>query len=98
MKYNILWGKRALANREQIWRYLYQEAGLDIANAVDDRFVEILSLLENTPKLGVKVGNQEKKRKLVLTHFPFIIVYVIESKEIKIIRILHTARKVAARY
>ncbi|EBU3473813.1 type II toxin-antitoxin system RelE/ParE family toxin, partial [Salmonella enterica] len=47
---------------------------------------------------GVKAGRSERQRKLVVPHFPFIIVYATENKNVRILRVLHTSRKIASRY
>jgi len=97
---SVRWEKRALADREGIYRYLYKEAGLDVANGVDDKFESTVSLLEATPEAEIDIGKSGERRKLVLTKFPFIIIYALKRKinEVHILRILHTSRKVSAKY
>nr|WP_240635008.1 hypothetical protein [Brenneria salicis] len=51
---------------------------------------------------AIDIGKSGKRRKLVLTTFPFIIIYALkrEINEVHILRILHThtSRKVSAKY
>ncbi|MBN7765952.1 type II toxin-antitoxin system RelE/ParE family toxin [Pectobacterium brasiliense] len=100
MIFKVRWEKQALADREGIYRYLYKEAGLDVANAADEKFISSVSLLEATPEAGLDIGKSGKRRKLVLTRFPFIIIYALKRKvnEVHILRILHTSRKLSASY
>lgn len=93
----VQWEKQAQADRETIFRYLYREAGLLVASATDDKFTRMASLLSENPQAGIKVGT-EKQYKLVVPRFPFIIIYVAETEGVRILRILHTSRKITGRY
>ncbi|WP_241568995.1 type II toxin-antitoxin system RelE/ParE family toxin [Rosenbergiella collisarenosi] len=95
---NVEWEIRAKADREAIFRYLYQEAGLPVASATDDKLISMVSILKENPLVGVKSGTTTGQRKLVVPHFPFIIVYIAEEKVVHILRVLHTSRKIAGRY
>jgi addiction module RelE/StbE family toxin len=94
----IQWEKQAQADRETIFRYLYQEAGLSVASATDDRFISMVAILQENPLAGTKAGRTEKQRKLVVPRFPFIIVYVAEESVVRVLRLLHTSRKIAGYY
>jgi len=93
----VQWEKQAQADRETIFRYLYREAGLLVASATDDKFTSMASLLSENPQAGTKVGT-EKQYKLVGPRFPFIIVYIAETDGVRILRVLHTSRKISGRY
>ncbi len=69
-----------------------------VAIAADDRLAGMATILVENPLAGVKAGRLEKQRKLVVPHFPFIIVYVAESARVCILRVLHTSRKIAGQY
>ncbi|EOC5660747.1 type II toxin-antitoxin system RelE/ParE family toxin [Salmonella enterica] len=56
------------------------------------------AILAENSLAGVKAGRSERQRKLVVPHFPFIIVYATENKNVRILRVLHTSRKIASRY
>jgi len=94
----VHWEIQAQADREAIFRYLYQEAGLTVASATDDKFVSMADIIQENPLAGVKAGKTAKQRKLVVPHFPFILVYVNEDAMIRVLRILHTSRKIAGHY
>ncbi len=94
----VQWEKQAQADREAIFRYLYQEAGLTVASATDDRFVSVVSILEENSQAGTKAGTTGKQRKLVVSRFPFIIVYAVEHNMVRILRVLHISRKITGRY
>ncbi len=98
MRTAVEWEKQARADREAIFFYLYQEAGVLVATATDDKFVSMVDILRENPLAGTKAGSAEKQRKLVVPRFPFIIVYVVENTSIRILRVLHTSRKIAGRY
>ncbi|NPE50868.1 type II toxin-antitoxin system RelE/ParE family toxin [Dickeya dadantii] len=100
MTATVRWERQAIADREDIYRYLYQNAGLEVANATDDKFAAAVTLLETTPEAGVSIGTSGERRKLVLARLPFILVYALKrhSSDVHILRLLHTARDVSARY
>ena len=94
----VEWEKQARADREAIFLYLYEAAGVLVASATDDKFASMVDILRENPLAGTKAGSAEKQRKLVVPRFPFIIVYVAESASVRILRVLHTSRKIAGRY
>ncbi|WOA52036.1 type II toxin-antitoxin system RelE/ParE family toxin [Dickeya solani] len=100
MTATVRWERQAIADREDIYRYLYQNAGLEVANATDDKFAAAVALLETTPEAGVSIGKSGERRKLVLARLPFILVYALKrhSGDVHILRLLHTARDISARY
>lgn len=98
MTIRVEWEKRAQADRENIFLYLNREAGAMVAIAADDRLAGMVTILTENPLAGVKAGRSERQRKLVVPHFPFIIVYVAESARVRILRVLHTSRKIAGQY
>ncbi|MDE1185460.1 MAG: type II toxin-antitoxin system RelE/ParE family toxin [Pantoea sp.] len=98
MTTNIVWERRALTDRENIFLYLNKEAGALVAIAADDRLAAMVNILKENPMAGVQAGRTVKHRKLVIPHFPFIVVYVADETKVSILRVLHTSRKIAGRY
>ena len=89
---NILFSKSAIKDLEQIKAY-YQEQnvphiGIDLVTAI----VEHVETLSRHPDLGriVPEYNNELIRELI--HVPFRIVYLRESKSIKVIRVWRSER------
>ncbi|ECQ8978662.1 type II toxin-antitoxin system RelE/ParE family toxin [Salmonella enterica subsp. enterica] len=98
MTVRVEWEKRAQSDRENIFLYLNREAGAVVAIAADERLAGMVDILEENPEAGLKAGHKESQRKLVVPHFPFIIVYVAEKEHVRILRILHTSRRIASQY
>lgn len=98
MTVRVEWEKRAQADRESIFLFLNREAGAMVAIAADDRLAGMATILVENSLAGVKAGRSERQRKLVVPHFPFIIVYVAENERVRILRVLHTSRKIASQY
>ncbi|MEG3130576.1 type II toxin-antitoxin system RelE/ParE family toxin [Pantoea cypripedii] len=98
MTTSIVWERRALTDRENIFLYLNKEAGALVAIAADDRLAAMVNILKENPMAGVQAGRTEQHRKLVIPHFPFIVVYVTDENKVSILRVLHTSRKIAGRY
>ncbi|EHL9625713.1 type II toxin-antitoxin system RelE/ParE family toxin [Salmonella enterica subsp. enterica serovar Bonariensis] len=98
MTVRVEWEKREQADRENIFGYLNREAGAMVAIAADDRLAGMTAILMENPLAGVKAGRSEKQRKLVVPHFPFIIVYVADKERVRILRVLHTSRRISGQY
>ncbi|EBS4547764.1 type II toxin-antitoxin system RelE/ParE family toxin [Salmonella enterica] len=98
MTVRVEWEKRAQSDREEIFLYLNRAAGVVVAIAADDRLAGMPGILEENPLAGIKAGRLDSQRKLVVPHFPFIIVYVAEKERIRILRILHTSRKITSQH
>lgn len=94
----VQWEKRAQIDREAIFNYLLREAGLVVAGAYDEKIISLINLIKENPYAGLQIGRIKKNLKLIVPHFPFIIVYATEHNSIHIIRILHTSRKITALY
>ncbi|KEA52622.1 plasmid stabilization protein [Mangrovibacter sp. MFB070] len=94
----VEWEKRAQSDRENIFLYLNREVGALVAIAADEQLAGMAGILAENPLAGVKAGRSETQRKLVVPHFPFIIVYATENARVRILRVLHTSRKVAGQY
>ncbi|CAI1953977.1 MULTISPECIES: type II toxin-antitoxin system RelE/ParE family toxin [Serratia] len=94
----ILWDAPAQTDREQIYIYFFERAGLLLADRIDAKFEELAALLLTNPIIGVKARNHadERYRKLIVPHFPFILLYRYDDNEIHILRVLHTSRRVTS--
>ena len=96
----LLWEEAAQTDREHIYSYFYEQAGLLLADKVDEKFQEMAKLLQTAPHSGVKIKNNvdESYRKLIVPHFPFVMVYQYVKKysNIRILRVLHTSRKITS--
>ncbi|WP_405469329.1 type II toxin-antitoxin system RelE/ParE family toxin [Morganella morganii] len=98
MTVTVEWEKQAQDDRETIFRYLAREAGVKVAVTADNKLSALAGILKANPLAGVSAGRSEKQRKLVVPHFPFIIVYAAEKEHIRILRVLHTSQKIAGQY
>lgn len=94
----VFWEQAAQKDREEIFNYLLQEAGTAVAIAADEKFTALATLLCENPYAGLKAGKSDMQRKLVVPHFPFILVYALAASDIYILRVLHTARKLTGSY
>lgn len=98
----LLWEETAQTDREQIYLYFYEQAGLLLADKVDARFQEMAGLLKTALYSGVKARNNvdESFRKLIVPHFPFILLYqyIKENSNIRILRVLHTSRQLTSTF
>lgn len=94
----VTWGNQAVADRVSIFQFLARRAGASVAITTDDRFVALSVLLAEHPKSGHSINGNVNRRKLVVPRFPFAMVYALELDAVRILRVIHTARKVAASY
>lgn len=95
----LFWEAQAQQDREQIFRYFFEHAGLALADQIEAKFEEMAALLQQNPQLGKKVKETSScYRKLIVPHFPFILIYAIEQESLIILRVLHSARKLTSNY
>ncbi len=84
------WGEAALADRDTIYDFI-EANNPRAAVALDERFNKLASRLERFPRLG-RPGRVQNTRELV-AHRNYILVYEIEEKIVRILRVLHSARQ-----
>lgn len=94
----VYWEERVLLDREEIFIWLCKHANFQVASAADDKFNTMAEVLNDNPEAGAKAGKLNSQRKLVIPHFPFILVYLFVSEEVRILRVLHTSRKITAKW
>ena len=86
----LSWAAEALADRADIYDYI--EADNPAAALVlDELFSKIAERLRHHPMLG-RAGRIDGTRELV-AHENYILVYDIAGDEVRVLRVLHAARK-----
>ena len=95
---SVFWGNQAVADRMSIFRFLVHKAGAKVAIATDERFIALSSLLSEHSKSGHAINGNMQRRRLIVPHFPFVMVYALESHSVRILRVIHTSRKIAVNY
>lgn len=70
----VILGKKGLLLTNKSFLYLAREAGGLVAVAADDRIAGMIDILKDNPPAGTKAGGRENQRKLVVPHFPLIVV------------------------
>ncbi|MBK5377839.1 type II toxin-antitoxin system RelE/ParE family toxin [Pseudomonas sp. TH08] len=85
----IIWTKRAVQDRENIWDYLHA-ANPKAALEMDRRFTEAVSRISQNPKIG-PVGIIAGTRELI-PHPSYRLVYQPNHDVIWILTLVHTAR------
>ncbi|MGH9610334.1 MAG: type II toxin-antitoxin system RelE/ParE family toxin [Bryobacteraceae bacterium] len=85
------WSAFAQADREAIFDYIEADS-LRAAVAVDDRIRAQIEKLKTFPELGRR-GRIEGTRELVIDHTPYIAAYRITGDTVRILRVLHGARR-----
>ena len=85
------WSLRALADRKRIYAYYWNTASERIADTVDAAIAErtrAIAKLDLVYRRG-----KGSTRECVMRRFPFTIIYRIEPKQVRIVRVLHQARE-----
>ncbi|MCR5563258.1 MAG: type II toxin-antitoxin system RelE/ParE family toxin [Desulfovibrio sp.] len=86
----IHWTHKARQDRLEILQYI-AENNLDAAERMDQRFKDATDSLLSFPYKG-RIGRVNGTFELVI-HQNYILVYVVNGKEISISALIHTARK-----
>ena len=85
------WSAYALADRIAIFDYIEADSP-QAAIAVDERILEQVQVLVRFPQSGRK-GRVEGTRELVIIRTPYIVAYRISVDTVRILRVLHGARR-----
>jgi addiction module RelE/StbE family toxin len=86
----IEWSHFAVEDRIRIFDYIEQDDPL-AAVFVDERIMEQTATLEQFPQCG-RQGRVVGTRELVVSRTPFIVVYSVQERAVRILRILHGAQ------
>lgn len=85
------WSKRALADLDRIYDYYLEAAPFDIAEQA------VLTIIEQAGRIArqglVYRPGPHGTREAVVSRFPFTIIYRIEPRRVKVVRVLHQARE-----
>jgi toxin ParE1/3/4 len=87
----LVWTNAAVIDLEQISDYLF-ETNPELATPTVLRIFESVSELKSFPRRG-RPGRKEGTRELVLTQLPYLVVYEIVEQDIRVLRVLHGARR-----
>jgi toxin ParE1/3/4 len=87
----LVWTAAAVIDLEQISDYLL-EKNPEIAAPIIGRIFESASELKLFPRRG-RPGRKEGTRELILTQLPHLVVYEVVDQSIRVLRVLHGARR-----
>jgi plasmid stabilization system protein ParE len=74
----------------QIWRYLFREAGLTIANRVESEILAEFATLAKTPEKGHRRSDLTRHDVLFCTVYQYMIVY--RQAPVEVLAVLHGRR------
>ena len=87
----VLWTTPAAADSEEIFYYLLDRSPQAATNVIL-RIYEAGSSLKRFPNRGRR-GREKGTRELVLPSLPYLLVYDVTKDAIRILRVLHGARR-----
>ena len=87
----VVWLEEALDDLKEIGRYIAEDDPLAAWRTLIKIKTSADSLQQN-PERG-RLGRVEKTRELVIPRVPYIIPYYIKKREIRILAVMHSARK-----
>lgn len=87
----LIWTRRASEDLWSLHDYISRENEI-AADAVAGRIVEAATRLAEFPEMG-KIGRAENTRELVVPNTPYILAYRIRENSLRILRVMHGARR-----
>jgi toxin ParE1/3/4 len=87
----LVWTSAAVADIEQIFDYLLEKIPDRVTTTIERVFTSV-SELRQFPRRG-RPGRKEGTRELVLTQLPYLVVYEVVDQSIRVLRVLHGARR-----
>lgn len=85
------WSRRAAGQLLEIENYIAQDDPI-VAATVVDRIIATAAKLSTFPLAG-RTGRLRGTRELVITRYPYTIIYRVRRTAVQIIRVVHQARK-----
>ena len=86
----LFWTREAIQDRENIYDYIEGDNPA-AALAMDDVFSSSASRLTEHPEMG-RIGRVANTRELI-AHQNYILVYDVTGDQVRVLRVLHAARK-----
>ncbi len=93
-KYEVRWVRMALQDMQNIAQYLAQHDAQS-AQCVVEHIWQAGQSLASLPSRG-RPGRVPETRELVLTDYPYFLVYRVREAKVQILRIIHTAQEYAS--
>jgi toxin ParE1/3/4 len=87
----LVWTSAAVADIEQIFDYLLEKIPDRVTTTIERVFTSV-SELRQFPRRG-RPGRKEGTRELVLTQLPYLVDYEVVDQSIRVLRVLHGARR-----
>ena len=86
-----VWASRARQDLREIILYIAEDSP-QTAAIVNERILNAVDLLAKMPESG-RPGRVPGTRERVVGRTPFILIYIVESAQVRILRVLRGARK-----
>ncbi|KAF3978513.1 MAG: type II toxin-antitoxin system RelE/ParE family toxin [Methylococcales symbiont of Hymedesmia sp. n. MRB-2018] len=93
---NIRWLNKALINLDDEAQHIATDS-LPAAKKMVQKIRITVELLGNNPSLG-RPGRITGTRELIIDNLPYIIPYRVHNRNIEILRVFHTSRKLPSRW
>jgi toxin ParE1/3/4 len=88
----IRWTDGAVTDLTRICDYVEEHAGAETARRIALSGHQQIEALEAFPESG-RTGRRPDTRELVLSRFPYIVIYRIHDNSVEILRVLHGAQR-----
>lgn len=87
----VVWTRIARRDANAIFEYLV-ERNPQAAEAIATALLSAVEKLADHPRLG-RPGRVDDTRELVITHYPYIVIYTLKGQRVTILRVRHTAQQ-----
>lgn len=87
----VVWTRAARRDANAIFEYLV-ERNRQAAEATATTILKAVEKLDDHPHLG-RQGRVADTRELVITRYPYIVIYAIEGTQVTILRVRHAAQQ-----
>lgn len=85
------WSLRSSANVADIWDYITNDNPQAAQNVLDE-IRRVASSLRDFPLLG-HAGRRAGTRELVITRYPYLIIYRLDAKKVRVLAVVHQSRR-----
>jgi toxin ParE1/3/4 len=89
----VAYSRRALTDLEAIATYYSAAASPAIAQSIEQRFVEVIERIRQSPESAPRVTQRFQVRVVIVVRYPFRIFYRVRAATIDMLHVRHTSRR-----
>lgn len=95
MSMKVVWEDKAIESLGDIYDYLFDNAGEQVAEKATDIISESVNLLGSSPYMGVANGSNKERRTLIISKVSYVVPYEIDldNDTVKVLDVIYQKKQ-----